>query len=209
MKSSPNGSGAGSMSSFYLQKLLSVTQDRSGNKDEIPTGRQRKSSKINPFGPLSTSMHDVNLSSHDLFRQKETTTKPISLLSSEGSNTQNNQLGLKIKSAQKPQVKVQNFEHLPQSANNLGYFGGLPDRSKRSSETKDHFMKISSKSYYLPVSSPHSEKGMGSLNNSASKEGDYSGIESKPKIKDFESNQDDKGMIDKFSKWIKRLGPKY
>jgi hypothetical protein len=208
-KASPSGSGTGSMSSYYLQKLINVTQDRSGQKDDQTSVRPRKPLKTNPFGSLSMRVHETNQEPQARFRDKEAAIKNNSLLKEEVIIAPSSPTIQKGQNTHITPTKHQNFDIEDKFIRKGNYFEGFQDRPKKSGEGKESAFKGTSKSYYLPGSSPYSDKDIGSLNNSSSKDGDYSGIESKAKTKEFDGSTEDKGMIDKFSKWIKRIGPKY
>ena len=202
---SPTNNGTGSMSTYYLQKLLKVTQDRTSQKNEGPTGRPRLNSKMKPNAAQSFTHFDK--AADDLARLKDRDLKGKLNVSQrvDPSSPFLSNASKEYLTPTKPAKQDADREALL----GIGQSDAAYDRLRKGADLKESPFKGCSKSYYLQPSSPFSDRAGSSSNNSSAREGDYSGIESKSKTKEVETAQEDKGVIDKFSKWIKRIGPKY
>lgn len=193
------------MSSYYLQKLINVTQDREEIKQESQFARPRKTFKANVYAQSSISLQDASLGSLSRQRDKELSLKnrpsnkdellPVAVSPSNSKKAISEPVP-------KKDVKSAIGKHPPESH----YLDSHYDRLSRGPNSRESASKGSSKSCYLTTSAPLSDCGAKGGVHSSYTEGDYSGIESKPKTVPPDDQQKDTGVIDKFSKWFMRLG---
>lgn len=204
-KPSGGGIGGGSMSSFYLQKLLNVTQDRSGKKSS-PENRSPKSSVKDASSQSKSFMQQKTL---NVFGKSKgfniSPTKAYIDAESEGSGY-SIQIQGQIKSEPRPVVK---HNTQAQDAYGVSQLSLLKHKSQINRDSQTRLAMIGLNKSYTMGMSPCSEGGKSSKCASNNGYGDYSFVEGSSKNIEIVENESDLGVIDKFSKWIQRIRPKY
>lgn len=204
-KPTSTGMGSGSMSSYYLQKLLTVTQDRSGNKKNPVNLSLNSANKESPKQIRSF----LQPKSANVFGKSSILTASPLVSALKLDRSRHGDTGNKLAEATQagklpPKLSVQS-----QEAYGLSPFHLSRTKTQISPEgSKKQGMAALNKSYTLGIS-PDSENGKPPKKLNKSGHGDYSFVEGSSKSKQPTETESDPGVIDKFSKWIKRIGPKY